>query len=160
MTEHPRIQIMPIGAAELGRVRSLADRIWPECFAGILPADRIAPMVTDIYAIETLQADLAERRHSYWIAQVDGADVGYASAFREGDRLWLKKLYLLGVSRGMGLGKQLMPPLWRPFPDAARSASSSTTATPRPSASTRPRALPLSATFRCRWARFSSTTMS
>lgn len=103
-----RASIMAITAAELNRVRRLADRIWPECFADILPQDRIGPMVADIYASDTLLADVAERGHVYWIAQVDGVDVGYASAYREGDRLWIKKLYLLAGSRGHGLGKKLI----------------------------------------------------
>jgi ribosomal protein S18 acetylase RimI-like enzyme len=33
--------------------------------------------------------------------------VGYASAYKEGDIIWLKKLYLLAAARGKGLGRQL-----------------------------------------------------
>ena len=102
------ISIEKIGAGDLSRVRALARRIWPECFAGILPAGIIGPMVEAIYDLDVLRADMDARSHIYWIAQVDGEDAGYASAYREADRLWIKKLYLLESSRGLGLGKRLI----------------------------------------------------
>lgn len=104
----PDPRIIPIGAAELPHVVDLANRIWPEAFAGILPADRIPGMLAEIYALDTLAADISERGHHYWLATYDGRDVGYASAFRADGRVWIKKLYLLAQTRGLGLGKALI----------------------------------------------------
>lgn len=100
--------IQPIVADALPRVADLAWRIWPEAFAGILPADRIPGMLAEIYALQTLEADVAERGHQYWLATHDGRDVGYASAYRADGRVWIKKLYLLAETRGLGLGKALI----------------------------------------------------
>ena len=100
--------ISPIAADALPRVADLANRIWPEAFAGILPADRIPGMLAEIYALETLEADITERGHQYWIATHDGRDVGFASAYRAEGRVWIKKLYLLAQTRGQGLGKALI----------------------------------------------------
>lgn len=100
--------IFPIDADALPRVAELAYRIWPEAFAGILPADRIPGMLAEIYALETLEADIAERGHQYWLATHDGRDVGFASAYRAEGRVWIKKLYLLAETRGLGLGKALI----------------------------------------------------
>lgn len=108
MQPHRAVSINTISLGDLHRVRALARRIWPECFAGILPAEIIGPMVEAIYDLEVLRADVEEDGHIYWIAQVDGEDAGYASAYREGDRLWIKKLYLLDSCRGLGLGKRLI----------------------------------------------------
>jgi ribosomal protein S18 acetylase RimI-like enzyme len=119
MTVDVNTSIIPVEASELGRVRDLAERIWPECFAGILPAERIGPMVAEIYADTTLIADLVERGHLYWIAQRNGADVGYVSAYREKTRVWIKKLYLLASCRGSGLGKRLLATALAAFPDSA-----------------------------------------
>ena len=96
------------GPADLPRVRDLAYRIWPEAFAGVLPAEQIGPMLDEIYALETLAADIAERGHRYWLAGTPEADLGYASAYRADGRVWIKKLYLLAESRGLGLGKALI----------------------------------------------------
>lgn len=100
--------IIPIGAGDLPRVADLAYRIWPEAFAGILPAERIPGMLAEIYALETLAADIAVRDHHYWLARRDGADVGFASAYCAEGRVWIKKLYLLAEARGLGLGKALI----------------------------------------------------
>lgn len=103
---------------ELPRVQALARDIWPECFAGILPPDRIGPMVEAIYALDTLRDDLQVRGHRYWLAQVDGNDAGYVSAYPEGTRLWLKKLYLRQTCRGKGTGKALIATVLKAFPEA------------------------------------------
>ncbi len=101
-------RIISIGPAELPRVADLANRIWPEAFAGVLPPDRIPGMLAEIYAIDALAVDIAERGHRYWLATLDGHDVGYASAFKADGRVWIKKLYLLAETRGLGLGKALI----------------------------------------------------
>lgn len=100
--------ILPIDATALPRVADLAWRIWPEAFAGILPADRIPGMLAEIYAPEALAADITERGHQYWIAAHGDRDVGFASAYRADGRVWIKKLYLLAETRGLGLGKALI----------------------------------------------------
>lgn len=110
--------IFEIGKRDLPRVRSLAQQIWPEAYAGILPADRIQPMVDEIYGLGTLAADIDERGHCYWLATVDGGDAGFASAYREADRVWIKKLYVLTKARGTGLGKKLMAAAIAAFPNA------------------------------------------
>ena len=100
--------ITPVAFSELPRVAALARRIWPEAFAGILPAERIPGMLDEIYALDTLAADIVERGHQYWLASRDGRDLGYASAYRADGRVWIKKLYLLAESRGLGLGKAMI----------------------------------------------------
>ena len=101
-------RIRPATAADLPRIRDLAFRIWPEAFAGVLPAERIGPMLDEIYALDTLSADIAERGHRYWLAATDTADLGFGSAYRADGRVWIKKLYLLAQARGLGLGKGLI----------------------------------------------------
>jgi ribosomal protein S18 acetylase RimI-like enzyme len=102
------LTVIPIDQQDLPRIADLAHRIWPEAFAGILPADRIPGMLAEIYDLETLRADIVERHHQYWLAQSDGTDLGYASAYSADGRVWIKKLYLLASARGLGLGKALI----------------------------------------------------
>ena len=104
----PSFAITPAAIADLPRVRALAFAIWPATYNPILGAERVGPMLEEIYALETLAADIGERGHRYWIARNDGGDLGFASAYREEGRVWIKKLYVLDTARGMGLGKALI----------------------------------------------------
>lgn len=100
--------ISPIGSADLHRVQQLAHVIWPEAYAGILPAERIPGMLAEIYAMETLEADIAERGHQYWLVRAGEDDLGFASAYVSEGRVWIKKLYVHKAARGLGLGRQLI----------------------------------------------------
>lgn len=113
------VEIAPIGAADLPRVQGLARVIWPEAYAGILPAERIGPMLDEIYGLPELTADIEARGHRYWIATADGVDAGFASAYLADGRVWIKKLYVLSSIRGLGLGSRLMATAVAAFPAAA-----------------------------------------
>jgi diamine N-acetyltransferase len=112
------VAILSIGVVELPRVRALAYAIWPEAYAGILPADRIPGMLAEIYSLDALEADVAARGHCYWLATVDGVDAGFVSAYREDGRVWIKKLYVQSSIRGLGLGKRLIAAALAAFPGA------------------------------------------
>jgi diamine N-acetyltransferase len=112
------IDIVPAGHESLERVRALAYAIWPEAYAGILPAEQIEPMLDEIYAISELAADIDARGHRYWLATRGTEDLGFASAYREDDRVWIKKLYVLGSARGLGLGKRLVATAVATYPGA------------------------------------------
>lgn len=111
--------IAEIGTDRLGAVRDLAYRIWPECYAGVLPAERIGPMLDEIYAPATLEADIVARGHRFWLASAGDVPLGFASAYRESERIWLKKLYVLADQRGWGLGGRLVGAVLAGFPGAA-----------------------------------------
>jgi GNAT superfamily N-acetyltransferase len=112
--------IRKIGADELEVVRELALAIWPGCYRNIIGPDRVDAMLAVLYATDALEKEMVEHGHVFWVARFDDRDVGYASAYRDGDRLWLKKLYVRDDHRGHGIGKALTDTALEHFGDGAR----------------------------------------
>ncbi len=106
MAATPRIR--RIGVDELEIVRELALIIWPKCYRNIIGPDRVDAMLAALYSIEALEREMVEQGHVFWVARYGPLDVGYASAYVENRRLWLKKLYVRDDHRGLGLGKRLI----------------------------------------------------
>ncbi len=111
--------IRRIGAEELEIVRHLALMIWPGCYRNIIGPDRVDAMLAVLYDTEALEKEMVDHGHVFWIARYGDLDVGYASAYREGDRIWLKKLYVRDDHRGLGLGKSLTDVALDHFGDGA-----------------------------------------
>lgn len=99
--------IRKIDVRELDVVQELALAIWPGCYRNIIGPDRVDAMLAVLYAVEALEKEMVEDGHVFWVARFDDRDVGYASAYRDGERLWLKKLYVRDDHRGHGIGKAL-----------------------------------------------------
>jgi ribosomal protein S18 acetylase RimI-like enzyme len=113
MARAPRIR--RIGPEELEIVRQLALIIWPKCYRNIIGPDRVDSMLAVLYATEALETEM-RGGHVFWVARVGDLDVGYASAWLDGERLWLKKLYVRDDFRGHGLGKALIDTALGHFP--------------------------------------------
>ena len=97
-----------ISLAELEIVRDLALQIWPKCYRHMIAPDHIDEMLAALFDLDTLEADMIQKGHTYWVVHVGHRDVGFASAHLEGSRVWITKLYVLQDYRGFGLGKALI----------------------------------------------------
>lgn len=118
-----RAAIRRIDADELDVVRELALAIWPGCYRNIIGPDRVDAMLAVLYATDALEKEMVDHGHVFWVARFSDRDVGYASAYRDGDRLWLKKLYVRDDHRGHGIGKDLIETALGHFgPDARQLA--------------------------------------
>lgn len=110
----PTVKIRRIGPDDLEDIRTLALDIWPKAYRHIIGPDRVDAMLAELYDIDALEAEI-KAGHIFWIASVNGVDAAYASAVRDGDRLWLKKLYCRQEYRGLGLGRSLMKEAMKTF---------------------------------------------
>jgi ribosomal protein S18 acetylase RimI-like enzyme len=89
-------------------LRSLAQRIWRECYPGIIRVEQIEFMLEWMYSEEQLRREIAEG--VVWeVVEETGEAIGFLSFQREADgRVKLNKLYLLPEHQGRGHSRGLL----------------------------------------------------
>lgn len=107
-----------VAGADLTRVRDLARIVWPVAFKGLIADHDISAIVEAIYHPRQLERDVLEG-HCFWIARDRQGDAGFAAAYREGETIWLKKLYIAPDRQGSGLGSRLISIAEQHFAPAA-----------------------------------------
>lgn len=105
-------RITAAGSADLQRVRSLAERIWPQTYQSILSEAQIHYMMELMYAAEALDRQLREG-HRFYLLSWQDRDAGFASlSSLEEEGLWkLHKIYLDPSLQGRGLGRRFLEEL-------------------------------------------------
>jgi ribosomal protein S18 acetylase RimI-like enzyme len=94
---------------ELREVAELAEKIWHECFVGIISLGQIDYMVEKFQSYEAMQSQINEQGYYYLAVREDGELCGYIGMKPEsGDRLFLSKLYLRSDKRGRGIGAEML----------------------------------------------------
>jgi len=108
------ITFTPVTVDKLSHVIMLAHRIWPIAYEGILTPEQIENMLQRIYIRENLEKEI-QSGHQFWLAYHDTKPVGYASAYKEDDIIWLRKLYVDVSMQGKRIGSRLMHTTITPF---------------------------------------------
>lgn len=111
------LQIRPLAEDEIRLVIALSYTIWPVAYAGILTPAEIDNLLLRIYSPENLAQEKAQG-HRFWLAERAGTPLGFASGYREGGTIWLKKLYVLPHCQGQGVGRALINAVTRAFAPA------------------------------------------
>jgi ribosomal protein S18 acetylase RimI-like enzyme len=102
------MQIRPATEADIPLLHDLAQRIWHECYPGIITAEQIEFMLGWMYSEEEIRRQLAAKI-PWEIAELDGAAIGYLSFQLEPDgRVKISKLYVLPAQQRRGHGQQLL----------------------------------------------------
>lgn len=103
------IQIKAVSNKKLiEQTASLADSIWRECYASLLPRGQIDYMIKEFQSADAIERDITQKGYTYFIILCDGAECGYIATAEEDSELFLSKLYLSAFARGKGLGRQAM----------------------------------------------------
>lgn len=108
------LTIVPARQREMAHVAMLAHRIWPIAYANLLTPEQIKNMLLRIYSPDSLQQEV-DSGHKFQVAYLDHKPVGYASAFIDGNIIWLKKLYVDPDMQGKSIGSRLMHAAVLPF---------------------------------------------
>ena len=100
------IILRPVQKDEYGKVRELAETIWPVCYKDILSAEQIDYMMDMMYSEDVISKEISEGvRYSF--VESDGCIAGYL-AWGQWNSVpptaKLHKLYLLPEKQGQGIG--------------------------------------------------------
>ena len=101
-----KVILRPVLKEEYGKVRELAETIWPVCYKDILSVEQIKYMMDMMYSENVISQEISEGIH-YSFVEFEGAVAGYLAwgpwHSVEGTAK-LHKLYLLPEKHGQGIG--------------------------------------------------------
>lgn len=90
-------------------IRSIAHGTWPHAYKGIISDDQISYMLDLMYSVDSLEKQMGELNHRFYLASDSLNDVGFASVGKVEDNCFkLHKLYVLTSVKGTGYGKKLL----------------------------------------------------
>lgn len=96
------VPVMPEQAAELA---ALAKPIWEEHFTPIIGAAQVAYMLEKFQSADALRGQMEREGYRYFYFLWDGEKAGYMGIRRDGDSLFLSKLYLKKEFRGRKISR-------------------------------------------------------
>ena len=118
------IQIRPATLADRAFIRSVSERTWPSTYGHIISQEQISFMLDWMYSDASLAEQFA-KGHQFYIANLNGEDIGFCSVSNEGIEKRelelvdepenikstahkLNKLYVLPSAHGTGSGMALL----------------------------------------------------
>ncbi len=118
------ILIRPATLEDRAFIRSVSERTWPSTYGHIISQEQIDFMLDWMYSDASL-AEQFEKGHQFYIANLNGSDIGFCSVSKEGTGKnehdlvdgkevsktashKLNKLYVLPSAQGTGSGKALL----------------------------------------------------
>ena len=94
---------------ELREVSVLAEKIWHECFVGIISEAQIDYMVGKFQSYNAMKEQISDQGYSYYAVRDNGDICGYIGMNpEEGSRFFLSKLYLRKDKRSKGIASQML----------------------------------------------------
>ncbi len=97
----------PISLSELDIVRDIALQIWPKVYRAHVAPDQIDSLLSSLFDIERMEDEM-DAGHRTFLMRVGRVDVGFVTAYSEGNRIWINKLAVLPDFRGFGLARQMI----------------------------------------------------
>ena len=93
---------------EIALIHQMAWVVFPHTYHIILTPEQIDYMMEWMYSEKSLQKQMEEDGHIYYLAFKDDEPAGYLSIQPEGEHVFhLQKIYVLPSFQGMNLGKLL-----------------------------------------------------
>lgn len=96
--------------SQLHSIKELAEEIWPCTYSSILTNGQISYMMDLMYSESALQQQL-NNGVLFYLVLFNDQKVGYTAIepnYKDGNQLYIHKLYILPQLQGIGLGKKVI----------------------------------------------------
>ena len=104
------ITLRGVSKTEYGKVRELAETIWPKCYKDILSPEQIRYMLDMMYSEDAIADDVSEKTRYRFI--MDDTEIAgflaWGPLIPDPPVAKLHKLYLLPEKQGQGVGSRAM----------------------------------------------------
>lgn len=89
-------------------IQKIAETTWAVTYS-FLPQGQVEYMLDWMYSTASLQQQMQEQQHQFYVAIVDENIVGFASVSKDKESIYkLNKLYVLPTTQKTGAGKALL----------------------------------------------------
>ena len=102
-----KIQITRADLTDRDFIRSVSERTWPSTYGHIISQEQIDFMLEWMYSDDSLATQM-NTGCEFYIANMNGSDIGFCSVSEENGAHKLNKLYVLPTAQGTGAGKALL----------------------------------------------------
>jgi GNAT superfamily N-acetyltransferase len=103
------IELRQADTGDIGVIREIAGKTWFVTYGEILSPEQMDYMFDWMYSTESINRQMEEQGHVFFIAWLDNQPLGYVSVQQESKNLFhLHKLYVLPDRQGLGLGVLLI----------------------------------------------------
>ena len=108
-----QMMLRPATLLDRALIRSISERTWPSTYGHIISQEQIDFMLDWMYSDDALATQI-NTGCEFFIANLNGADVGFCSVSPEDEKVEgpkahkLNKLYVLPAAQGTGAGKDLL----------------------------------------------------
>lgn len=99
----PVIQMVEVFPEQVDELAALAKPIWTDHFTPIIGAEQTAYMIEKFQSAPAMRAQMANKGYHYYFFLYDGQKAGYTGIRRDGDSLFLSKIYVEKSFRRKGI---------------------------------------------------------
>src|SRR6478752_143015 len=104
-----QLKIRPANLEDINIIGLLAHEIWPKVYDYMISPEQIQYMLNMFYTPESLNSQMVEQHHIFFLAEFNNKPVGFASVGKLDEEVFkLHKLYVQPELQGKGIGKFLV----------------------------------------------------
>jgi len=101
------LEIRKATSSDLFVIEELAKIIWREHYTPIIGPNQVEYMLANFQSVPVMQQQI-DNGYNYYLMIYRGEPVGYLSIRKDGDAVFLSKIYVLKDYRGKGIARKAM----------------------------------------------------